>query len=96
MKRTWKRFGNRVSEKLAGKWKRKRQEDNMPGCEETGVLPEDGNDDDGYDGYYDDVLPEDAGRPAEGLDRELLKRVALVMGGMLLAAVACAAIMYLL
>ena len=47
-------------------------------------------------GYYDDVLPEDYGHPAEGLDRELLKRVALVMGGMLFAAVACAAIMYLL
>ena len=96
MKRTWKRFGNWVSEKLAGKWKRKRQEDDRPDGQESGTLPEDGNEDDGYDGYYDDVLPEDAGRPAEGLDRELLKRVALVMGGMQLAAVACVAIMYLL
>ena len=60
------------------------------------MLPEDGGGDDGYDGYYDDILPDDAGRPAEGLDRELLKRVALVMGGMQLAAVACVAIMYLL
>ncbi|MCI8672053.1 MAG: hypothetical protein HFI89_00950 [Lachnospiraceae bacterium] len=96
MKRTWKKFGNRVPEKLAGKWKRKRQEDDRPDGQESGMLPGEGNEDDGYDGYYDDVLPEDYGSPAEGLDKELLKRVALVMGGMLFAAVACAAIMYLL
>ncbi len=96
MKRPWKKIGNRISEKLAGKWKRKWQEDDRPDGQESDMLPEDGNEDDGYDGYYDDVLPKDAGRPAEGLDRELLKRVALVMGGMLFAAVACAAIMYLL
>lgn len=59
------------------------------------MLPEDVGGDDGYDGYYDDILPDDAGRPAEGLDRELLKRVALVVGGMLLAAAVCIAIMYL-
>lgn len=57
------------------------------------MLPEDGGGDDGYDGYYDDILPDDAGRPAEGLDRELLKRVALVVGGMLLAAAVCIDIM---
>ena len=34
--------------------------------------------DDGYDGYYDDVLPPDMDREKEGLDKELIKKVALV------------------
>ena len=34
--------------------------------------------DDGYDGYYDDVLPPDLDREKEGLDKELIKKVVLV------------------
>ncbi len=31
--------------------------------------------DDGYDGYYDDVLPPDTDRISEGLDKDLIKKV---------------------
>lgn len=35
----------------------------------------------GYDGYYDDVQPLDAGARGEGMDPELMKRVGLVILG---------------
>ena len=31
--------------------------------------------DDGYDGYYNDVLPPDLDREKEGLDKELIKKI---------------------
>ncbi len=35
----------------------------------------------GYDGYYDDVQPLDAGARSEGADPELMKQVGLVILG---------------
>lgn len=35
----------------------------------------------GYDGYYDDVQPLDAGAQSEGMDPELMKRIGLVILG---------------
>lgn len=52
--------------------------------------------DDGYDGYYDDVLPSDAGKLKEGPDMELVKKVSAVVGVMLLIVILCVVAMYLL
>lgn len=52
--------------------------------------------DDGYDGYYDDIKPVDAGRQKEGLDKQLLQRVTMLVVGLLLVVGTCVAIMYLL
>lgn len=52
--------------------------------------------DDGYDGYYDDVLPPDAGKLKEGVDTELVKKIVAVAGVMLLIVSLCVAAMYLL
>lgn len=52
--------------------------------------------DDGYDGYYDDVLPPDIGKLKEGVDTELVKKIAAVAGVMLLIVSLCVAAMYLL
>lgn len=52
--------------------------------------------DDGYDGYYDDVLPADAGRLNEGIDMELVKKICAVTGVMLLIITLCVVAMYLL
>lgn len=52
--------------------------------------------DDGYDGYYDDVLPSDAGKLKEGVDMELVKKISAVAGVMLLIIVLCVVAMYLL
>lgn len=51
---------------------------------------------DGYDGYYDDVLPSDAGKLGEEIDTGLIKKVAVVIGVMLLIIVLCVVAMYLL
>ena len=50
----------------------------------------------GYDGYYDDVLPSDAGKLKEGPDMELVKKVSAVAGVMLLIVILCVVAMYLL
>ena len=52
--------------------------------------------DDGYDGYYDDVLPADAGRLNEAIDMELVKKICAVTGTMLLIITLCVVAMYLL
>lgn len=52
--------------------------------------------DDGYDGYYDDVLPPDLGRTREGVDKALVKRIGLLVGIVLLVVVLCVLMMYLL
>lgn len=52
--------------------------------------------DDGYDGYYDDILPADAGKLNEGIDMELVKKICAVTGAMLLIITLCVVAMYLL
>ena len=52
--------------------------------------------DDGYDGYYDDVLPLDYGKLNEGMNLELVKRMSIVIGVMLLIVILCVVAMYLL
>lgn len=51
---------------------------------------------DDYDGYYDDILPVDEGRFSEGIDRELVKKIVLIIGMVLLIVGACVMMMYLL
>lgn len=55
-------------------------------------LPED----DGYDGYYDDVLPADHDARQDGLDRGLIQRIALLAAAAILVIAACVAMMYFL
>lgn len=51
---------------------------------------------DGYDGYYSDVLPPDLDRVREGLDRELIKRIAVLAAVVLLIINLCVIMMYIL
>lgn len=51
---------------------------------------------DDYDGYYDDVLPVDEGRQREGIDRSMVKKIAILIGGLAVVIGICVAIMYLL
>ncbi len=52
--------------------------------------------DDGYDGYYDDVRPPDMDREKEGLDKELIKKVALVGIVVFVIISMCVALLYVL
>lgn len=50
----------------------------------------------GYDGYYDDVLPDDHGNIRSGVDKQLLKKVAVLGISVVLIICACVAIMYII
>lgn len=52
--------------------------------------------DDGYDGYYDDIRPIDEGREREGVDKELIKKIAVIIGVLFIVIAACVALMYVL
>ncbi len=51
---------------------------------------------DDYDGYYDDVLPADEGRFSEGMDKNLIKKVIVIIGAVLLIVSLCVGMMYAL
>ncbi len=51
---------------------------------------------DGYDGYYDDVLPPDVGRAREGLDKELVKKIIALSVGVVFIIAMCVVMMYVL
>lgn len=59
-------------------------------AEKTPVVEED------YDGYYDDVLPMDTGRQREGIDRSIVKKIAILISGLVVVIGLCVALMYLL
>ena len=52
--------------------------------------------DDGYDGYYNDVLPPDSDRVKEGLDKELIKKIAAVAVGVVFIISMCVVMLYVL
>lgn len=63
---------------------------------EPSAVPKSSQQEDDYDGYYDDILPADEGRLSEGIDRELVKKIVLIIGIVLLIVGACVMMMYLL
>ena len=71
--------------------KRKRVQDKLPIPEIQGEAIEDG-----YDGYYDDVLPPDLDRIAEGLDRELIKNIILLIIAVVIVISGCITLLYVL
>jgi len=52
--------------------------------------------DDGYDGYYDDVRPLDNGHEKERMDPELIKKIIMVAGGAALIIILAIVMMLLL
>lgn len=61
-----------------------------PPCEEEPIKG------DGYDGYYDDVIPDDYGHFRSNVDKELIKKVIVLGISVALIIGACVAIMYIL
>ena len=74
--------------------KKRKRKVSKPGAEtpaeKTPVVEED------YDGYYDDVLPMDTGRQREGIDRSIVKKIAILISGLVVVIGLCVALMYLL
>ena len=52
--------------------------------------------DDGYDGYYHDVLPPDTDRVKDGLDKELVKKIVALCIGVTVIILMCVALLYIL
>ena len=52
--------------------------------------------DDGYDGYYNDVLPPDLDREKEGLDKELIKKIVALCVSVVFIIGICIVMMYVL
>ena len=52
--------------------------------------------DDGYDGYYNDVLPPDIDRVKDGLDKELVKKIVALCIGVTVIILMCVAFLYIL
>ena len=52
--------------------------------------------DDGYDGYYNDVLPPDTDRIKDGLDKELVKKIVALCIGVTVVILMCVALLYIL
>ena len=52
--------------------------------------------DDGYDGYYNDVLPPDTDRVKDGLDKELVMKIVALCIGVTVIILMCVALLYVL
>lgn len=82
--------------KRAGTKKRSRNPTKPPRHMEKVTAKEEFAKEDDYDGYYDDILPVDEGRQREGIDRSMVKKIAILIGGLVVVIGICVAIMYLL
>ena len=52
--------------------------------------------DDGYDGYYDDVLPVDENVERQGIDKQTVKNLIIIIAGVIVAISICVVAMYLM
>ena len=52
--------------------------------------------DDGYDGYYDDVLPPDYDLVQDGIDKDLIRKVIFLFLGVSAIILTCVALLYVL
>lgn len=59
-------------------------------AEKTPVVEE------GYDGYYDDVLPMDTGRCRERIDQSMIQKIAILISALVVIIGICVVLMYLL
>ena len=69
--------------------KKKKQEKEIPEIMGEAV-------DDGYDGYYNDILPPDTDRVKDGLDKELVKKIVALCIGVTVIILMCVALLYVL
>lgn len=76
--------------------KRSRKPSKFPRHMEKVTAEKESAKEDDYDGYYDDILPVDEGRQREGIDRSMVKKIAILIGGLAVVIGICIAIMYLL
>ena len=79
----------KASQKIERRRRKKKKETQIPEVMGEPV-------DNGYDGYYNDVLPPDVDRINEGLDTGLIKDIILLCTAAILIISLCIAILYML
>lgn len=84
------------TKKRSGTKKRSRRPSKSPRHMEKVTAEKESAKEDDYDGYYDDILPVDEGRQREGIDRSMVKKIAILIGGLAVVIGICVVIMYLL
>ena len=52
--------------------------------------------DDGYDGYYDDIVPVDENTQRQGIDKNMIKNIAIIIVAVIVTIGICVAAMYLI
>ena len=82
----------RIREKPTAPQRRRKPNPGPPNPAKRRKNPMDVN----YDGYYDDVKPVDAGEQEEGVDPEMIKKVAILLAGVFAVILASVALMMLL
>ena len=80
----------------AGKPQKEKSKEKQPIKKPESSIEDETVVDDGYDGYYDDVRPVDEGHERDGVDKELIKKIAIIIGVLFVVIVACVALMYVL
>lgn len=78
--------------------KPKKKRANAPKYRKSKDIPEitDAPLDDGYDGYYDDVLPPDYDLVQDGIDKDLIRKVIFLFLGVSAIILMCVALLYIL
>ncbi len=77
-----------------GKKKKQRQQESE---RQPAIPKEEGTTEvDGYDGYYDDVLPPDLDRTRDGIDKDLVKKIIVLGVCVVLIISLCVVMMYVL
>ena len=82
----------RIREKPTAPQRRRKPSSGPPNPAKRKKNPMDVN----YDGYYDDVKPVDAGEQEERIDPELVKKIAMLIAGVLVVSLASVVLMTLL
>ena len=84
-------------ETYKGKKKKENKKKSVPAKSKVQTTVDPGcSTDDGYDGYYDDVLPPDIDRQREGIDKELVKKIVILGICVVLIISLCVVMMYVL
>ena len=87
---------SQVPKKETYKGKKKKERNKQAPKKPAQPLAETKPEDDGYDGYYDDVQPPDLDRTREGVDKELIKKIVILGVSVLLIISLCVVMMYVL
>lgn len=67
-----------------------------PAKKKLATIPKPSREELPYDGYYDDVLPDDDGELRQGLDPKTVKNIVLILCGVLVIVILCVVALYLM